>query len=119
MNYKGPVVVVVMDGVGLSDRVEGNAEKAAYKPNLDRLYAVTRHSLVCDRLERIIFHLAGEKQVYGLGVGRSVEQPESKVPYGHRHERDRDVQYPIVLKSYPELFTHPSPRIPSRRYNER
>ena len=39
MNYKGPVVVVVMDGVGLSDRVEGNAEKAAYKPNLDRLYA--------------------------------------------------------------------------------
>ncbi len=39
MNYKGPVVIVVMDGVGLTDRVEGNAEKAAYKPNLDRLYA--------------------------------------------------------------------------------
>ena len=39
MNYKGPVVVIVMDGVGLSDRVEGNAEKAAYKPVLDRLYA--------------------------------------------------------------------------------
>lgn len=39
MNYKGPVVVIVMDGVGLSDRVEGNAEKAAYKPNLDRLYS--------------------------------------------------------------------------------
>ncbi|MBO7406566.1 MAG: 2,3-bisphosphoglycerate-independent phosphoglycerate mutase [Clostridia bacterium] len=39
MNYRGPVVVIVMDGVGLSDRVEGNAEKAAYKPNLDRLYA--------------------------------------------------------------------------------
>ena len=39
MNYKGPVVVIVMDGVGLSDRVEGNAEKAAYKPVLDRLYS--------------------------------------------------------------------------------
>ncbi|MBO4327592.1 MAG: 2,3-bisphosphoglycerate-independent phosphoglycerate mutase [Clostridia bacterium] len=39
MNYKGPVVVIVMDGVGLTDRIEGNAEKAAYKPTLDRLYS--------------------------------------------------------------------------------
>ncbi|MDR3297814.1 MAG: 2,3-bisphosphoglycerate-independent phosphoglycerate mutase [Candidatus Nomurabacteria bacterium] len=29
LHYKGPVVLVVMDGVGLSDRVEGNAVKAA------------------------------------------------------------------------------------------
>ena len=39
MSYRGPVVVIVMDGVGLTDRVEGNAEKAAFKPNLDRIYA--------------------------------------------------------------------------------
>ncbi|NMB18900.1 MAG: 2,3-bisphosphoglycerate-independent phosphoglycerate mutase [Erysipelothrix sp.] len=32
-----PVVLVVMDGVGLSDKLEGNAVKQAYTPNLDKL----------------------------------------------------------------------------------
>lgn len=32
-----PVVLVIMDGVGNSDLVEGNAVKAAYKPTLDKL----------------------------------------------------------------------------------
>jgi len=32
-----PVVLVVMDGVGLSDKVEGNAVKQAYTPTLDKL----------------------------------------------------------------------------------
>lgn len=34
---KGPVVVVVMDGVGIGTDYAGNAVKAAKKPNLDRL----------------------------------------------------------------------------------
>ena len=34
-----PVVLVVMDGVGLSDKIEGNAVKSAYTPNLDYLFA--------------------------------------------------------------------------------
>ena len=34
-----PVVLVVMDGVGESDKVEGNAVKNAYTPNLDYLKA--------------------------------------------------------------------------------
>lgn len=34
---KKPVVLVVMDGVGLSDTVEGNAVKQAYTPTLDNL----------------------------------------------------------------------------------
>lgn len=34
-----PVVLVVMDGVGLSDVVEGNAVKQAYTPTLDKLMA--------------------------------------------------------------------------------
>ena len=38
MNKK-PVVLVVMDGVGLNDTVEGNAVKQAYTPNLDNLMA--------------------------------------------------------------------------------
>ncbi len=37
--YKGPVVVIVMDGIGLTDRVEGNAVKQAYTPTLDRIMA--------------------------------------------------------------------------------
>ena len=35
----GPVVTIVMDGIGLSPRVDGDAVKAAYKPNLDALFA--------------------------------------------------------------------------------
>jgi 2,3-bisphosphoglycerate-independent phosphoglycerate mutase len=34
---KQPIVLVVMDGVGLSDNTYGNAVKNAYKPNLDFL----------------------------------------------------------------------------------
>ena len=34
---KRPVVTIVMDGVGLSDNVEGNAVKAAVTPTLDKL----------------------------------------------------------------------------------
>ena len=33
-----PLVLVVMDGVGLSDKVEGNAVKNAYTPTLDKLF---------------------------------------------------------------------------------
>jgi 2,3-bisphosphoglycerate-independent phosphoglycerate mutase len=31
------VVLAIMDGVGLTDRVEGNAFKNAYTPNLDKI----------------------------------------------------------------------------------
>ncbi len=36
---KRPVVLIVMDGVGLSNNEFGNAVKAAYTPTLDRLFA--------------------------------------------------------------------------------
>lgn len=34
---KRPIITIVMDGVGMSDRVEGNAVKAAYTPTLNML----------------------------------------------------------------------------------
>ncbi|MHC1720297.1 MAG: 2,3-bisphosphoglycerate-independent phosphoglycerate mutase [Clostridiaceae bacterium] len=34
---KKPVMLMILDGYGLSDQVEGNAVKAANKPNIDRL----------------------------------------------------------------------------------
>jgi len=36
--YKGPVVVVVMDGIGISEKTEGNAVFHAYTPFLDGLF---------------------------------------------------------------------------------
>ncbi|MBR3670478.1 MAG: 2,3-bisphosphoglycerate-independent phosphoglycerate mutase, partial [Fibrobacter sp.] len=35
---KGPVVTIVMDGFGITDKVEGNAIKAARTPTLDNLF---------------------------------------------------------------------------------
>jgi 2,3-bisphosphoglycerate-independent phosphoglycerate mutase len=37
IKYKGPVVTIIMDGIGLNNTVEGNAVKNAYTPTLDRL----------------------------------------------------------------------------------
>jgi 2,3-bisphosphoglycerate-independent phosphoglycerate mutase len=33
---EGPILLVVMDGIGISDNTEGNAVINAYTPNLDR-----------------------------------------------------------------------------------
>lgn len=35
---KKPVMLMILDGFGLTDKVDGNAVKAAYKPNFDRFY---------------------------------------------------------------------------------
>ena len=35
---KRPVVLIIMDGIGLSDSKEGNAVSAAYKPTLEKLW---------------------------------------------------------------------------------
>ena len=37
-SYKGPIVTIVMDGIGLRNSEEGNAVKLAYTPILDRLF---------------------------------------------------------------------------------
>ncbi|MFV0484819.1 MAG: 2,3-bisphosphoglycerate-independent phosphoglycerate mutase [Candidatus Saccharimonadales bacterium] len=37
LNYKGPVVLVVMDGVGLSEKIEGNAVRAAHLETLNEI----------------------------------------------------------------------------------
>ncbi|MBO4261303.1 MAG: 2,3-bisphosphoglycerate-independent phosphoglycerate mutase, partial [Clostridia bacterium] len=46
MNYKGPVVTIVMDGVGVSENAEGNAVKSANKPVLDKLLATYPNMLL-------------------------------------------------------------------------
>ncbi|MBA5851332.1 2,3-bisphosphoglycerate-independent phosphoglycerate mutase [Clostridium sp. cel8] len=43
MNKK-PVMLMILDGFGISDKVEGNAVKAAYKPNFDKYYNTCPHT---------------------------------------------------------------------------
>ena len=44
--YKGPVVVVVMDGIGMSEKTEGNAVYHAYTPTLDMLFRKYPNTLI-------------------------------------------------------------------------
>jgi 2,3-bisphosphoglycerate-independent phosphoglycerate mutase len=41
---KKPVMLMILDGFGISDRTEGNAVKAAYKPNFDKYYNKYPHT---------------------------------------------------------------------------
>lgn len=43
-DYKGPIVTIVMDGVGLRDSEEGNAVKLAYTPVLHKLFESYPHT---------------------------------------------------------------------------
>ena len=43
---KKPVMLMILDGFGYTDKVEGNAILAAYKPNYDRLYNKYPHTLI-------------------------------------------------------------------------
>ena len=42
LNFRGPVVLVVMDGVGLRDEIDGNAVKQAH---LETLHGLMEKSL--------------------------------------------------------------------------
>ncbi|MDP4090007.1 MAG: 2,3-bisphosphoglycerate-independent phosphoglycerate mutase [Bacillota bacterium] len=41
---KKPVMLMILDGFGLTDKVDGNAVRAAYKPNYDRFFAEYPHT---------------------------------------------------------------------------
>ena len=43
---KRPIALIIMDGYGISDKTEGNAIKAANKPNLDSLFAENPSTLI-------------------------------------------------------------------------
>ncbi|NLM72872.1 MAG: 2,3-bisphosphoglycerate-independent phosphoglycerate mutase [Clostridiaceae bacterium] len=43
---EGPVLLIVMDGVGITDITEGNAVRDAYTPNLDRLMNTCPYTLL-------------------------------------------------------------------------
>lgn len=63
-----PVVLVVMDGVGISDNVLGNAVKMAYKPHLDELWENCPHT---------------ELRAHGLAVGLPTDGDMGNSEVGH------------------------------------
>lgn len=63
-----PVVLVVMDGVGLSDNMLGNAVKMAYTPHLDELWANCPHT---------------ELRAHGLAVGLPTDGDMGNSEVGH------------------------------------
>lgn len=65
---KRPVVLVVMDGVGISDSEFGNAVKAAYKPTLDNLWGTCPHT---------------EIKAHGLAVGLPSDGDMGNSEVGH------------------------------------
>ena len=65
---KRPVVLVVMDGVGLSDKTLGNAVKMAYKPTLDKLWNECPHT---------------ELRAHGLAVGLPTDSDVGNSEVGH------------------------------------
>jgi 2,3-bisphosphoglycerate-independent phosphoglycerate mutase len=64
----GPVVTIVLDGFGVSPRAEGDAIKAAYTPNLDRLLAHYPHTLL---------------RAHGTAVGMPSDEDMGNSEVGH------------------------------------
>lgn len=44
---KKPVVLMILDGFGLTNKVDGNAVSAANKPNLDNILKISSYSIRC------------------------------------------------------------------------
>lgn len=65
---KRPVVLVVMDGVGISENTLGNAVKNAYKPTLDNLWETCPHT---------------EIKAHGLAVGLPSDEDMGNSEVGH------------------------------------
>lgn len=65
---KRPVVLVVMDGVGISDKELGNAVKMAYKPHLDKLWKECPHT---------------QLRAHGLAVGLPTDGDMGNSEVGH------------------------------------
>lgn len=75
---KRPIVLCIMDGYGLTDRVDGNAVKLANTPNLDDLMAIypTTRIKACGNAVGLPEGQMGNSEVghLNIGAGRTVYQ---------------------------------------------
>ena len=74
-----PIVLCILDGVGITEKQEGNAFFKAYKPNFDKLINMYSHSLLEASGEDVGLPIGqmGNSEVghMNLGAGRIVYQP--------------------------------------------
>ncbi|MDI9616327.1 MAG: 2,3-bisphosphoglycerate-independent phosphoglycerate mutase [Methanothrix sp.] len=91
-----PVVLIIMDGYGLSEEKEGNAVAGAHKPNLDRLKSLYPHtSLGASGLDvGLPRGQMGNSEVghLNLGAGRIVYQDYTRISLAIEQNRLRDVR---------------------------
>lgn len=75
---RGPVALIIMDGVGINPNTEGNAVAAAKTPNLDALFAKYPHGrlMACGEDVGLMPGQMGDSNVghLNLGAGRVVYQ---------------------------------------------
>jgi 2,3-bisphosphoglycerate-independent phosphoglycerate mutase len=80
---KRPLVLCILDGVGLNPRTEGNAVKAARTPTLDRLFATCPHAQLLTHGPAVGLPEGqmGNSEVghLNLGAGRVLLQPLERV----------------------------------------
>ena len=80
---KRPIVLCIMDGYGLTDRVDGNAVKLANTPNLDDLMAMypTTTIKACGNAVGLPEGQMGNSEVghMNMGAGRIIYQELTKI----------------------------------------
>lgn len=83
MNAPRPVALIIMDGFGLRDTVEGNAVAQAKKPNYDRLMAKYPHTTLtaCGEAVGLPEGQMGNSEVghLNIGAGRIVYQDLTRI----------------------------------------
>lgn len=91
-----PVVLIIMDGYGISEEREGNAVAGAHKPNLDRLKSLYPHtSLGASGLDvGLPRGQMGNSEVghLNLGAGRIVYQDYTRISLAIEQNRLKDIK---------------------------
>lgn len=80
---KKPVLLMILDGFGLTDREDGNAVKAAHKPNIDKLWESYPHTQIGASGESVGLPdgQMGNSEVghLNIGAGRVVYQSLTRI----------------------------------------
>jgi 2,3-bisphosphoglycerate-independent phosphoglycerate mutase len=82
-DVKRPVALIILDGFGINDKDEGNAIKAAHKPNLDGYFRKYPNTIIkCSGMDVGLPHgQMGNSEVghTNIGAGRIVYQDLTRI----------------------------------------
>ena len=71
---KGPVLLVIMDGIGIAPHRDSNAVFLAKTPNLEKLHAFRNR--VCSMSESVLTRLAGLKHLNEIDFDNALQEAE-------------------------------------------